>query len=52
MRQAKLVIKAHKPDRIFLMETKLAECKANTMCHRLGIDHGFEIPRIGLGGGV
>lgn len=52
VRQTKLLIKYHKPDLLFLMETKLAEGKANTICSRPGSDHRFEISRIGLGGGI
>ncbi|KAK1369554.1 hypothetical protein POM88_035646 [Heracleum sosnowskyi] len=52
MRQAKLLIKYHKPDLLFLMETKLAEGKVRLMCNKLGFDQGIEIPRIKLGGGL
>lgn len=52
MRQVKLLTKYHKPDLIFLMETKLTEGKVETICNRLGFDHGYEVPRAGLGGGI
>ncbi|KAK1378465.1 hypothetical protein POM88_025209 [Heracleum sosnowskyi] len=52
MRQAKLLIKYHKPDLLFLMETKLAEGKVKSVSNKLGFEHGFEVPRVGLGRGI
>ncbi|KAK1397876.1 hypothetical protein POM88_007739 [Heracleum sosnowskyi] len=52
MRQVKLLVKYHKLDLLFLMETKLTEGKVNTIGNRLGFEHGFEVPRVGLGGGL
>ena len=34
------------------METKLTKDKVATMCKQLSYDNGFEVPRIGLGGGL
>lgn len=34
------------------METRLKEGKVSTICNKLGFDHGFEVPRVGLGGGL
>ena len=52
LRQGRLFTKNHKPDFLFLMETKLPEGKVNEMCNKLGFDKGFEVPRIGIGGGL
>lgn len=43
MRNVKMFTKYHKPDLLFLMETRLTNGKFNTICNRLGFDHGFEI---------
>lgn len=51
IRQAKLLTKYHKPDLIFLMETKLASGSIKRLCDTLSFDYGFEIPRNGLGRG-
>ncbi|XP_074346737.1 uncharacterized protein LOC141685542 [Apium graveolens] len=52
IRQAKLLVKYHKPNLLFLMETKLADGKVNIICNKLGFEHGFEVPRTGFGGGL
>ncbi|XP_062089465.1 uncharacterized protein LOC133795999 [Humulus lupulus] len=51
MRQLRFLIKNNRPEVIFLMETKLTKDKVATMCKQLSYDNGFEVPRIGLGGG-
>lgn len=40
VRQTRLLIKQHKPDLLFLMETKLAEGKVNKVRNKLGFDEG------------
>ncbi|XP_062088399.1 uncharacterized protein LOC133794966 [Humulus lupulus] len=52
MRQLRFLIKNNRPEVIFLMETKLTKDKVATMCKQLSYDNGFEVPRIGLGGGL
>lgn len=52
VRQTKLLIKQYKPDLLFLMETKLADGKVNKIRISLGFDEGFEVSRMGLGGGL
>lgn len=52
IRQGRLFTKNHKPDFLFLMETKLLERKVTEMCNKFGFDKGFEVPRIGIGGGL
>lgn len=52
VRQTKLLIKYHKPDLLFLMETKLAKGKANTICSRPGSDHRKNWTRRGNNGSL
>ncbi|KAF4361847.1 hypothetical protein F8388_003168 [Cannabis sativa] len=52
LRQTKLLLKYHKADVIFFMETKLAEGKQDYMKKCLGFEEGYEVPRNGLSGGL
>lgn len=52
LRQTKLLLKVHKPDLLFLMETKCPEGKVDFMCKYLSFDYGFEEPRSGMSGGL
>ncbi|KAF4380532.1 hypothetical protein G4B88_027623 [Cannabis sativa] len=48
LRQTKLLLKYHKADVIFFMETKLAEGKQDYMKKCLGFEEGYEVPRNGM----
>ena len=52
IRQARLLTRYYKPDVLVLMETKLEASKVSMMCNKLGFEQGFEIPRVGLRGGL
>lgn len=52
MRQTILFTKYHKPDLLFLMETRLVKDKVSIIFNKLDFDHGIEVPRVGLGGGI
>lgn len=42
----------HKPDIIFLMETKLVQKKGRDILEKCGFSNGWEFPREGLSGGI
>ncbi|KAF4349574.1 hypothetical protein G4B88_017073 [Cannabis sativa] len=52
LRQTKLLLKYHKTNVIFFMETKLAEGKLDSMKKYLGFEWGYKVPRNGLSGGL
>ena len=42
----------YKLDFMFLMETKLVQGKGRDIWHRYGFTDGWEVPRVGLSGGL
>lgn len=46
------VIKSHKPDILFLMETLSNKEKINVMCDKLGFDNHLAVECVGRSGGV
>ncbi|XP_060964110.1 uncharacterized protein LOC133033413 [Cannabis sativa] len=50
-RNLSLFVKNHKPNFLFIMETKAAAGRGDSLCRSLPFDHVFEVPRVGLGGG-
>ncbi|XP_060961152.1 uncharacterized protein LOC133031663 [Cannabis sativa] len=50
-RQVRLLISQHKPDVIFIMETKLSSGSISKFRNAFNFPNGIEVPRIGLSGG-
>ena len=50
--QCQKLAQVYKPDILFLMETKLVEGKGKDVWLRCGFSDGWEVPRVGLSGGL
>ncbi|KAM6550760.1 hypothetical protein CsatB_000568 [Cannabis sativa] len=52
IRHVKLLLREFKPDVLFLMETRLVQGKSLEIKRQLSFDNVYEVPRVGMGGGL
>lgn len=52
IRDLKALIRSHKSDILFRMETRLLKVRFSSLKMQLGFGHGFMVERPGLGGGL